>query len=306
MAITLDTIVSDYLTALKAALTTGTDTGGGDRTAGSPPLDTHAAAQNYLRASDMATALELLQEALSAPLVTATGGSTTTVVDSGTPFVAGEQVGNVVTVLTATESIVGETAVVTGNTTSTLTVSPAFTATITNLDTISITAAFLDTEIANLRKGGVRAASTVEPYGSQRDAINGLMRAVEQLGGTLAERNIGAAGLTALAGSDDTLVVLSGGPYRIDQFKGMRVAVNTAGEGIAVSSNENSVTLRGPMAAAAVASDAVTITVPINDFGGTSAPKIVTHPGSQPGENRVLADFIDQLQTLVEAATVPS
>jgi len=305
MAITLDTIVSDYLTALKAALTTGTDTGDPGAYAG----DVNAAAQNYLRASDMATALELLQEALSAPIVTATGGSDTTFIDVAAPFVAGEQVGNVVTVTGdagAGSIVVGETSVVVSNTTDTLTVSPAFSTAITANDTISIEAAFLNTEIANLRKGGGRADSTVEPYGSNRDTINGLMRAVEQLGGTLAERNIGATGLTSLAGSDDTVVLLSGGPYRIDQFKGMRVVVTARGEGIVVSSNETSVTLRGPMAAAAQAGDAVAITVPINDFGGTSAPKIVTHPGSQPGENRVLADFIDQLQTLVEAATVPA
>ena len=303
MAITLDTIVSDYLTALKAALTTGTDTGDPGAYAG----DVNAAAQNYLRASDMATALELLQEALSATTpLTVVSGSTTTIVDGASTFVADEQVGNVVTIVTATESIVGETATVVGNTTTTLTLSPALSATTTVGDTYTIEAAFLNTEIANLRKGGGRADSTVDPYGSQRDAINGLMRAVEQLGGTLAERNIGRAGLTSLAGSDDTVVLLSGGPYRIDQFKGMRVVVTARGEGIVVSSNETSVTLRGPMAAAAQAGDAVAITVPINDFGGTSAPKIVTHPGSQPGENRVLADFIDQLQTLVEAATVPT
>jgi hypothetical protein len=302
MAITLDTIVSDYLTAIKAALTVGTDTGDPGAYAGV----VHSAAQNYLRAQDMATVLDLLQQALSAPLVTATGGSTTTIVDSGAPFVASEQVGNVVTILTATESIVGETAVVVSNTTDTLTVSPAFTATITNLDTCSIEAAFLNTEIATLREGRGIADATVNPYGAHRDAINGLVRFVEQLAGSLTERNMGAAGLVSVVGSTDTVVILSGGPYRIDEFKGMRVVVTAKGEGIVVSSNEDSVTLRGPMAAAAGTGTAVAITVPLNDFGGTSAPKILTHPGAQPGENAVLANLIDQLQTLVEAATIPS
>jgi hypothetical protein len=102
------------------------------------------------------------------------------------------------------------------------------------------------------------------------------------------------------------VVVLSNSGYRVDELKGMRMAVATAGEGIVLKNDDNVVTLRGPMAASAAPGDAVTITVPVNDFGGTSAPKIVTHPGSQPGENAVLADFIDQLQTLVEAATVPA
>jgi hypothetical protein len=192
------------------------------------------------------------------------------------------------------------------NTTDTLTVAPAFTATVTATDTYNITAKFLDAEIATLREGRGIADATVNPYGAHKDAINGLVRFAEQLASTFAERNMGAVGLTALVGSDDTTVLLSGGPYRIDQFRGYRVVVTARGEGVVVSSNETSVTLRGPMAAAAQAADAVAITVPLNDFGGTSAPKIRTHPGAQPGENAALADLIDQLQTLVEAATVPA
>ena len=303
MAITLDTIVSDYLTAIKGALTTGTDTG----TPGDYAATVHAAAQNYLRAQDMATVLDLLQQALNATTpLTVVSGSTTSIVDGASTFVADEQVGNVVTIVTATESIVGETATVVANDTTTLTLSPALSATVTVGDTYTIEAKFLDTEIDTLRKGGGIADSTVDPYGVHRDAINGLVRFIEQLGGSVAERSVGAAGLVALDGSDDTVVLLSGGPYRIDQFKGYRVAVNTAGEGIVVSSNENSVTLRGPMAAAAAADDAVTITVPTTDFGGTSAHKIRIHPGAQPGENAVLANLIDQLQALVVAATVPT
>ena len=303
MAITLDTVVSDYLTAIKAALTVGTDTGTPGEFAG----DVHAAAQNYLRAQDMATVLDLLQQALNATTaLAALSGSTTTIVDGASTFVAGNQVGNTVTIVTATESIVGETSVVVANSTTTLTVSPAFSATITAADTYTIEAKFLDAEIATLREGRGVADATVNPYGAHRDAINGLVRFAEQLGGTFAERNIGAAGLTSLAGSTDTLVVLSGGPYRIDQFRGMRVTVATAGEGIVLKNDETTITLRGPMAASAAPADAVTITVPLNDFGGTSAPKIRTHPGAQPGENAALANLIDQLQTLVEAATVPT
>jgi len=303
MAIVLDTVVSDYLTAIKGALTTGTDTG----TPGAYAGDVHAAAQNYLRAQDMATVLDLLQQAMSATVaLTVVSGSTTTIVDGASTFVAGEQVGNEVTIVTATETIVGETATVVSNTTTTLTLSPAFSATTTVGDTYTIEAKFVDTEIATLREGGGIADSTVNPYGAHRDAINGLVRFAEQLASTFAERNIGASGLTALAGSDDTTVLLSGGPYRIDELKGYRVVVTARGEGIVLKNDENSVTLRGPMAAAAQAADAVAITVPLNDFGGTSAPKIRTHPGAQPGENAALADLIDQLQALVEAATVPT
>jgi hypothetical protein len=310
MAITIDPVVVTYLTAIKTALTVGTDTGDPGAFAG----DVHAAAQNYLRAQDMATVLELLTDALvgtiaepAAPL-TVVSGTATTIVDGASTFAAGAQVGNTVTIVGdagAGSITIGETAVVVTNTTTTLTVSPAFSSAVTASDTYLLSNTMLEAEIATLREGkGIADATPSGPYGQRRDAIAGLMLGIERLGGTVAERNIGAAGLEAAAGSDDTLVVLTGGPYRIDQFKGMRVAVATAGEGIVVSSNENSVTLRGPMAAAAVAADAVTITVPTNDFGGTSAPKIRTHPGAQPGENAVLANLIDQLQVLVAASTV--
>jgi hypothetical protein len=303
MAIVLDTIVSDYLTAIKDALTTGTDTG----TPGAYAGTVHAAAQNYLRAQDLATALELLMEATDTPVLTATGGSTTTFVDGASTFVAGNQVGNTVTVVTATESIVGETAVVVSNDTTTLTVSPAFSATITATDTISIQNTFLTSEIATLRDGkGIADATPCKPYANQRVAINALVRALEQYDTAVVERLISRAGLTALAGSTDTVLLLSEGtPYRIDQFKGHRATVTGVGAGIVSSSNETSVTLRGPLPSAP-SGDALALTIPVDDFGGTSAPKIVTHSGPQPGENAYLADLIDQLQTVVEALTVPT
>lgn len=299
MAIVLDTVVSDYLTRVKDALTTGTDLGS----------SLNAAAQNYLRAQDMATVLDLLQQALSATTpLTATGGSTTTIVDGASTFVAGEQVGNTVTIVTATESIVGETAVVVSNDTTTLTVSPAFSATVTAADTYTIEATFLATEVDTLREGKGVADATVDPYGAYRDAIAGLTKGVQQLGGTLQARNIGRPGLATGTGSTDTAVVLETGgvPYRIDELRGMNLIVG--GEQRVIAQNtEDTCYLRGPALASAPAPAAgVIITVPITDFGGTSAPKIRVHPGAQPGENAVLADFIDQFQTLVEAATVPT
>ena len=295
----LATVVSDYLTAVKDALTTGTDTGS----------NMNAAAQNYLRAQDMATVLDLLQEALTqtTPL-TAVGGSTTTVVDGASTFVAGTQVGNTVTIVTATQSIVGETSVVISNTTTTLTVFPAFSATLTNLDTYTIEATMLDAVVADLRGGkGVADATPGDPYYTNRSAIAGIMLGVQRLGGTLQARNIGRPGLETAAGSTDTEVVLvtSGVPYRIDELRGMNLIV--AGEQRIISSNtEDTATLKGALSSAPGAAAGVIITVPIRDFGGTSAPKIVTHPGAQPGENRVLADFIDQLQTLVVAFVLPT
>jgi len=304
MAITLDTVVSAYLTALKDALTTGTDTGDPGAYAG----DVHAAAQNYMRASDLATAIELLFEAteLTTPLTTTTGGSTTTVLDTSA-FVISEQIGNVVTMVTATEAaIVGESRTVISNTADALTVAPAFSATTTVGDTYTIANPRAETVVANLRKGtSIADATPGNPYADQRVAINALMVALEAYGSAPVERLISRAGLTALAGSTDTVLLLSEGTYRVDQFKGHRATVTGVGAGFVVSSNENSVTLRGPLPSAP-SGDALALTIPVNDFGGTSAPKVVTHAGPQPGENAYLAHLIDQLQTVIEALTVPS
>ena len=300
----LPTVVTDYLTAVKDALTTG------------PALDnnvppaTHAGAQNYLRAQDMSTVLDLLQDALSqSSALAAVGGTVRGVVDGAATFVAGTQVGNTVVFDgNITASLAGESRRVAVNDTTTLTFEgddlPAAPAA---GDTYTIQGTMFSEFVDALREGkGLADAPAGSVYGADRLAIGGIIKGVEVLGSTVAERNIGRPGLTSLAGSTDTVVLLADSDYRIDQFKGMRVVVTARGEGIVVSSNENSVTLRGPMAAAAQAGDAVAITVPVNDFGGTSAPKILTHPGAQPGENAYLATLIDQLQTLVAAFTLPT
>lgn len=299
----LATVVSDYLTAVKDALTTGTDTGS----------NMNAAAQNYLRAQDMATVLDLLQDALSQPsnLTASATGSTTTVVDDAATFVAGTQVGNTVTFAgNITAAIAGESRVVISNTTTTLTFAsddPLSGVPVLN-DTYTIEATMLDAVVADLRGGkGVADATPGDPYYTNRSAIAGIMLGVQRLGGTLQARNIGRPGLETAAGSTDTEVVLvtSGVPYRIDELRGMNLIV--AGEQRIISSNtEDTATLKGALSSAPGAAAGVIITVPIRDFGGTSAPKIVTHPGAQPGENRVLADFIDQLQTLVVAFVLPT
>ena len=82
MAITLDTVVTDYLTAVTTSLTVGPVLGS----------SMNGAAANYLRAQDISTVLDLLQEAIGSAGHTASGGSTTTVVDAAmvNPYVVSE------------------------------------------------------------------------------------------------------------------------------------------------------------------------------------------------------------------------
>jgi hypothetical protein len=220
MAISLATVVTDYLTAVTTSLTVGPDLGSSIR----------GAASNYLRAQDMATVLDLLQEVIGSTGHTASGGSATTVVDAAmtTPYVVSEQIGNVVVFGAATTTVAlrGVESRITANSATVLTVGtlPAVCA---SGDVYSIRGGVADTAITSLRQGGGRAdAPSGSVYGSHMQAYSGMENIIVGVGGTTP-------------------------------------------------------TARVPL-------------------------QILVHPGAQPGENIVLADFIDQLQTLVEATTVPA
>jgi len=124
--------------------------------------------------------------------------------------------------------------------------------------------------------------------------------------GVVAERTISRPGLQTAAGSTTTVVVLDqqgGGDFRIDQFRGMKIVVGAEAPRIISSSNETSVTVAPPLSGAPAASTAVTITVPVDDVGSSSHLRV--HPGAQPGENAVLSDLLDQLETIVESYVLP-
>jgi hypothetical protein len=297
----LATVVSDYLTAVKDALTTGSDLGSNMR----------GAAQNYLRAQDMATVLELLQDALSQPAaLTAVSGTTLSVTDGASTFDADSQNGNTVVFDgNTTAALAGVEAVVVDTTTDTLTFADYLPAAPAAGDTFTIRGTMFADGVDALREGKSLAdAPAGDPYKANRVAVASLVRGLENLGSPAVERNIGWTSLTALAASTDTVVVLSdsGVEYRIDELRGMRLDVAAVGSAIVLSNEGNTVTLRNALPSAPAGGEAVTITVPVDDFGGNSAPKVVTHPGAQPGENAYLADLIDQLEAAVVAFTLPT
>jgi len=298
----LPTVVTDYLTAVKDALTTGPDLGNNLR----------AGSQNYLRAQDMATVLDLLQTYgfSQSSALTATGGTVRTVVDGAATFVANTQVGNTVVFAgNTTASLAGVERRVIANDTTTLTFEgddmPAAPAA---GDEYTIRGTMFQEFVDELRDGKNLADSPAgNPYGANMSALGGLLKGVESLGGTVVERNIGRPGLLTAAGSTDTVVQLetAGIPFRVDGIRGTKLTVS--GESRVVLTNtESAATLKGALSSAPSASTAVTLTVPVDDFGGTSMPKIVAHPGAQPGENKYLANLIDQLQTLVVAFSLPT
>lgn len=300
----LPTIVSDFLTKVKNDLSVGSDLA----TPGSGNI--RGAAINYLRAQDMASVLELLQDALdqSTNLV-AVSGSTTTVVDGASTFVAGAQIGNYVTFAgNTTAALAGVTARVSSNTTTTLTFSSILPASPAAGDTYTIAGGVVAEAIADLREGkSLGDAPSGSVYGESRIVMDALNRLTVQLGATQRERNLGRPSLLTTAGSTDTVVNIDnfGVPYRTDEFRGAKCVVGANTPRVVVQSTATTVTLNRALTAAPGAGVAVALTVAANQAHKTYG-RISTHPGSQPGENIFLADLIAQAEAAVVAFTLPT
>lgn len=293
----LASVVTDFLDALTGALKQGSDLGSNVR----------GAAQNYLRAQDMATVIELLQDALDTGTLTATAnGSTTTVVDGAGTFTADEMVGNTVVFDgNITAAIAGEERVIIANTETTLTFSPALSAATQTGDTYSVRWTVADKVVDDLREGRGRADSPRgSVYGEHRMSMEGLVRLLTQLGASVPERNIGWTSLETGSGSTTTSVVVDQ-TMAIDQMKGAKMTVS--GQSRIVSHNtEDTLYFAPALSSAPAAATAVALTVPQSPPFGVDYAGPRVHPGSQPGENANLAYMIETLQATVAAYTLPT
>lgn len=293
----LATVVSDYLTSVKNSLSVGKDLGSN---VDGPPV-------NYLKALDMASVLELLQDALDAagPL-TAVSGDATSVTDGASTFEAGTQVGNVVTFTgNVTASLAGVEAVVISNDTTTLNfASGALPEAPDTGDTYSIRAAFLDKYIEDLREGkGLADSPAGSVYGEHRVVLDALCRLIRQLGGTVPDVSLSHASLEVGSGSSESAVVLSE-EMRIDQHKGAVLTIS--GESRKIVNNTEFVANVAPaFSSAPSASTAASISAG-RDRSDSRISRVTAHPGAQPGENSFLSLLIDSAQTLVVAFTTPS
>lgn len=297
----LPTVVTDYLTAVKDSLKQGSDLGSNVR----------GAAQNYLRAQDMATVLELLQDGLDqTSSLTATGGTARSVQDTGA-FTADEQVGNIVIFAgNVTAALAGVEARVVSNTANELFFADgALPDTPAVSDTYTIRGGLLDAQIAELREGKALADSpSGSVYGEVASAMDALVRGIIQVGGSAPSYRQVWSGDTGTSPSTDVLQLdLLGGTLVPDQFRGLRVSVTGSPDRMIVTSTAAGACTVSPAYASAPSSGtATTVVVPDDVVGGTTAPKLRVHPGAQPGENAVLADLIEQLQTAVVAYTLPT
>lgn len=293
----LPTVVTDYLTAIKDALTVGSDLGS----------NLNAAAQNYLRAMDMASVLDLLQDGLDTGTLTATGGTASSVQDTGA-FGADEQVGNVVTFTgNVTAALAGVAARVTSNTANelffnSLPDTPAVG------DTFTVAGGLMDAAIEALREGhGLADSPRGSVYGDARLVSDALTRSIIQLGGTTPARNVGWTSLETAAGSTDTVIVLNtadSGTFRVDEMRGFNVDISGE-ERRVLRNDESTLTMTAPFSSAPSAATAVAVYVGEYDISYAGSLGRV-HPGRQNGENAMLAELIDVLEATVVAFTTPT
>lgn len=247
----LATVVTDYLTAVKTALQTGSDLG----------QNVRGAAQNYLRAQDMATVLDLLQQALTSGTLTATAGTAVSVTDASA-FVANTQVGNVAVFTgNTTATLAGVEARVLSNDTNTLTFAVgALPEAPVSGDTFVVRGAMFDDFISQLREGGsLGDAPRGSVYGDVRQALGGLLLGLDVLGATVTEKYLGS--LPVASGSTSSVVNV-GVTLRPDELKGLHVT-HLAETRTITSNTDTSITVDRPFTSAPSASP--------DYFGGNAA-----------------------------------
>jgi hypothetical protein len=232
----LSSVVSTYLTAVKTALQTGSDLGSNVR----------GAAMNYLRASDMATVLDLLQSAMTQTTnLTVVSGTTRSLTDSAATFVASTQIGNTVVFNgNVTAALAGVTAVVRANNTTTLAFEDTLSAAPAAGDTYKIRGTMFDKWISDLREGKNLADSPAgNLLGDYRSAFGGLLAGLERLGASPTER---AQGSLVLSPGSTSSVVNLATAVRPDELKGKHVTLRTARRTV-TANDESSMTLNTPV-----------------------------------------------------------
>lgn len=262
---------------------------------------------NFLRAQDMASVLELLQDALDLPAVlTATGGTARSIQDTGA-FVANSQIGNTVLFTgNVTAGLAGKSAVVVSNTANELFfANGAIPATPAVGDTYRIVGSLVQDIVSKLRDGRASGDSPAgNEYGDSRLVTDALVRMARQLGGTVSDKSI-MSGTTG-SGSTTTKVVLNmlGVPMRVDQFKGLRLDVTGFGIRKIVGNDETGVFFDRAFSSAPGSGVAFTIALPQDS--SDADVNFTFAPGGQPANNRLLAELIRVCEAAVVAFTLPT
>lgn len=289
--------------SIDSAVSTTSFSGGADPDTN---VDTASTGAGYLRAQDMATVLQLLQEATDSDgNLTATGGTTTTAVVSS--ITSGAYVGATVTfdAATTTAALQGETATVASNDGTTFTFVETLPAAVSAGDTFTVTQTFMDAAISQLREGqGLAGAPRGSVYGEWRTVIDALERMRDQLAGSsLTNRAVSRPGLQTGSGSTTTAVV-SADTMRIDAFKGYYLTIG--GETRRITRNDET-TLTVAPALSSAPSAATSFTIQLQTTDGQRFPGRFwnANTGGHP-DSAFLSYLLDVVQSDVDSFTLPS
>lgn len=278
----LASVVSDYIDTVQSALE-GTGSG-------------------YLAAQDLASILELLQDAMASGELTATGGSTTTAVVTSIP--SGVYVGATVTFEddTTTVALQGVTTTVASHDGTTFTFDDTLAASVAAGDTFQVTVTAADDLISQIRddqtdypRGNV--------YPNWRTAVEGLnIVARTASGGTdLADVTVSRAGLETAAGSTDSAVV-SVDTMRIDEFKNLELTIS--GETRKITGNtETEIRVEPALSSAPAAGTSFSIARPtltseVSRFN-------LVHPGGS-SDQLFVSYLLGEAEAAVVALTLPT
>jgi|694.fasta_scaffold27399_6 hypothetical protein len=264
---------------------------------------------NFLRAQDMASALELLMLALNLPgNLTATGGTATSLSDTGA-YVANTQVGNTVVFTgNVTAALAGRRAVVISNNANTLNFATgALPAAPAVGDTYTIQGTFVDNAINSLLQGrlGFSNAPPANVYGDSRIVADALVRIVQQLGGATISESRLFSGTTA-AGSSSSAIKLNtrGLNLRIDELKNQKLDVTGFGIRKIISNDESTVQIAPPFSSAPGSGVTAVVTVP--EDSSDASRNYTFAPGGQARDNRALAEVLRAAQAAVVAFVLPT
>lgn len=266
---------------------------------------------NFLRAQDMASVLDLFQDAVSQPAAAAATGGTANSVQNTGSFVANTQIGNTVVFAgNVTAALAGVQAVVVSNTANALFFAAgALPAAPVAGDTFTIVGTFLSSAISDLRDGrGPGSAPAGNVYGDSRVVVSALARAAEQLGGSLAPdpviwSGVSAAGSFGDARTSTIKLDLAGGALRVDQFKNLVLSSMGVEPRKIVSNDESSVVVAPALAVLPGAGVGFAITFP--EYSTDASRNYTFAPGGQPHDNRALAELILAAEAAVVAFTLP-
>lgn len=284
--------VTTYINSIVASLTTGSDLGSNLR----------GAAKNFLRAQDMATVLDLLDDAITQTAnIVVVSGTTTTITIAG--LQANLYTGATVTFAddTLTTALRGLTRTVKSNTGTVITLTEALPEAPAEADEFTMTGSVLSPYVAILRDNKNRGdAPLANMYGNSRTLAD-VFEKMKTISGTAGVFPIvSRPGALTAAGSTTTAVKVRE-ELKIDSMQKMELVI--AGQTRTIVSNDDfTLYLNAPITAPA---SGVAYTIQRNTNQVNQNRKHTVHPGGHP-DNRTLAYSITLLVTQITAIALPA